>query len=252
MSRSETPDLLQQVGLGPALQSLDEREYNNDEQIDNSMRSVLFQIPKPGVTDPSTCGEPIVNPDCFSDVEDLGADDVQRGRDHGMPTYNALRRRVRAARRHAASRRSPARARTRSRPGMTCADPATLAFAELRDDHGNLLAPGNQEDATSGIRASTLAARLKCLYGDVSKIDAFVGMVSEKHVPGTEFGPLQLAMWKSQFTALRDGDRLFYATDPALDQIARRYGISYRQTLAQIIALNTGQTLPANVFKADG
>ena len=41
-------------------------------------------------------------------------------------------------------------------------------------------------------------------------------MVSEKHVPGTEFGALQLAMWKKQFAALRDGDRFFYANDPVL------------------------------------
>ena len=43
------PDLLQQIGEGPLLASLaSERQYKNDEQIDNSMRSVLFQIPKPG------------------------------------------------------------------------------------------------------------------------------------------------------------------------------------------------------------
>jgi hypothetical protein len=176
---------------------------------------------------------------------------VQRGRDHGMPAYNAMR--VAYGLPAVTSFTQITGESTDALPaGMTCDDPAILAFTELRDDHGNVLALGNQEDATSGTRASTLAARLKCLYGDVSKIDAFVGMVSEQHVPGTEFGPLQLAMWKSQFTALRDGDRLFYATDPALDQIARRYGISYRQTLAQIIALNAGETLPANVFKADG
>ena len=51
------PDLVQQVGPRPALQSLGEHEYRNDEQIDNSMRSVLFQIPKPGVADPSICGD---------------------------------------------------------------------------------------------------------------------------------------------------------------------------------------------------
>ncbi len=41
-------------------------------------------------------------------------------------------------------------------------------------------------------------------------------MVAEPHVTGTEFGPLQLAIWKRQFTALRDGDRFFYANDPEL------------------------------------
>ncbi len=45
------PDLLHAIGLGPTLASLAaEREYKNDEQIDNSLRSVLFQIPKPRAT----------------------------------------------------------------------------------------------------------------------------------------------------------------------------------------------------------
>ena len=52
-------------------------------------------------------------------------------------------------------------------------------------------------------------------------------MVSEKHVQGTEFGELQLAMWTQQFTALRDGDRFFYLNDPALRAIQQLYGISY-------------------------
>ena len=34
--------------------------------------------------------------------------------------------------------------------------------------------------------------------------------------PGTEFGPVQLALWRRQFTALRDGDRFFYGRDPVL------------------------------------
>jgi len=84
--------VLHQLGLGPVFRSLSQRQYENDEQIDNALRSVLFQIPKPGIADPSVCGVPVVNPDCFSGVSDLGAIDVARGRDHGMPTYNDLRR----------------------------------------------------------------------------------------------------------------------------------------------------------------
>ena len=67
-----------------------------------------------------------------------------------------------------------------------------------------------------GIRRSTTAARLQALYGDVDELDSFVGMAAEQHVAGTEFGELQLAIWKKQFEALRDGDRFFYGTDPLL------------------------------------
>jgi hypothetical protein len=74
-------------------------------------------------------------------------------------------------------------------------------------------------------------------------------MLSERHVRGTEFGPLQLAMWKKQFEALRDGDRFFYANDPLLVTIRRVYGIDYRRSLADIIELDSGTKVRANVFK---
>ena len=73
-----------------------------------------------------------------------------------------------------------------------------------------------------------------------TSVDAFVGMVSEPHVRGTEFGELQLAIWKKQFEALRDGDRFFYLNDPALSSSSATYGIDYRKTLAEIIKRNTG------------
>ncbi len=68
-------------------------------------------------------------------------------------------------------------------------------------------------------------------------------------MPGTEFGELQLAIWKKQFEALRDGDRFFYAADRELGAIERRYGISYRQTLAQVIEMNTQEDVQPNVFR---
>jgi peroxidase len=83
-------------------------------------------------------------------------------------------------------------------------------------------------------------------------VDAFVGMVSEKHVAGTEFGPLQLAIWRKQFAALRDGDRFFYLNDPTLTTIAQTYGITYRHTLADLISVDGGATVPPNVFEAAG
>lgn len=242
------PDLLQAVGLGPALQSLDEHEYKNDETIDDSLRSVLFEIPKKG-TNPAVCEEPAINPGCFTDIADLGADDIQRGRDQGMPFYNQMR---------IAYGLPPAKTftditgeATEELPaGMTCGSAATIQIASLTGVGGVPVQLGDADNAIAETRASTLAARLKCLYGSVNRIDAFVGMVSEPHIAGTEFGALQYAMWLKQFKALRDGDRFFYLNDPALKQIEARYGISYRLTLSQIVKLNTGEQLPANVFKA--
>jgi peroxidase len=253
------PDLLEQIGEGAILSSLGEREYKNDEQIDNSLRSVLFEVPKPNGTSPPLCGSPVIKPSCFTDVSDLGADDLQRGRDHGMPYYNDLRR---------AYGLPPVRSFTQIAgestdqfpttdpkvdPTDPVDDPNSLEFVELRDENGDAIpldSPAAQEDAVSGTRRTTLAARLRAIYGSVDKVDAFVGMVSEKHVAGTEFGPLQLAIWKKQFAALRDGDRFFYLNDPTLTSIAQTYGITYRHTLAQLIALDAGVTVAPNVFKA--
>ena len=104
----------------------------------------------------------------------------------------------------------------------------------------------------TGVRRTTVAARLKAVYGTVDKLDAFVGMVSEPHVNGTVFGELQLAIWKKQFEAVRDGDRFFHLNDPALRLIDATFGIDYRLTLAEIVKLNTGVTLQPNVFKFAG
>jgi hypothetical protein len=244
------PDLLHSLGLGPVLASLGaEREYRNDEQIDNSLRSVLFQIPKPGVKDPAACGTPVVDPRCFTAVQDLGAVDIQRGRDHGMPTYNALRKA------YGLTPKTSFTAVTGERPQRSrpIDNPHVLDFVQLRNAEGKVIplrSDGAREDAVVGIRRTTLATRLNAVYGSVDKLDAFVGMLAERHVPHTEFGPLQLAMWKRQFEALRDGDRFFYLNDPVPPAIDSTYGIDYRQTLAQLIRVDAGARVQANVFKA--
>ncbi len=74
-------------------------------------------------------------------------------------------------------------------------------------------------------------------------------MLAEPHVAGTEFGELQLAMWKRQFERLRDGDRFFCENDPALREIQRRYGVTYRHTLADLIRLDGGARARRNVFR---
>ena len=251
------PDLLSQVGLGRLLRSLgEEREYRNDEQIDNALRSVLFQVPSRGMANPSACGQPVVQPGCFTGVHDLGAIDIERGRDHGIPTYNDLRWAYGLSpKRSFTAITGEATDRFPSDPKIDRADPiddpSILDFIRLGDGDGHILkplGPRSQEEAVTGVRRTTLAARLKAIYGSVDRIDAFAGMLSERHVPGAEFGPLQLAMWTTQFEALRDGDRFFYLNDPDLARIDQDFGITYRHTLAEIIALNTGTSVQPRVF----
>jgi hypothetical protein len=251
------PDLVPLLQLGPLLQGIGlESEYKNDEQIDNQLRSVLFQVP---VTGNPECLDGPELPTCFRGVVDLGAIDVERGRDHGMPSYNQLRAAYgllpklsfRAITGEASENFPSDPLLT---PGNEINDPNSLDVTQLFDIDGNPIPLGSEDAeccATREVRRTPLAARLKAIYGSVSNVDAFVGMVSEPHVPGTEFGELQLAIWKKQFQALRDGDRFFYRNDPLQLFIRDNFGIDPRKTLAQIIALNTDiplSDLEPNVF----
>jgi hypothetical protein len=249
------PDLLEAIGLGPILEALGaEREYRNDEMIDNQLRSVLFQIPGPDVSDPSECldGPPL--PGCFRGVLDLGAVDVERGRDHGMPSYNDLRAAYGLAPVTSFAELTGERTERFPRDRRVSAtdpidDPDILDFTRLTDGEGGVIERGTEEadeDVVVADRRTTLAARLKAIYGSVDGLDAFVGMLAEPHVPGSEFGELQRAIWTRQFQALRDGDRFFYPNDPSLELIERRYGISSDHTLADLIVMNT-DVLPGEI-----
>lgn len=256
------PDLLGQVGIGRlAKEFADGHQYRNDELIDDSMRSVLFQTPKPGSRDPKVCGKPVVRTDCFSEVMDLGAIDVQRGRDHGMPTYNEMRKAYGlppvtsfADITGENTDEFPSDAQGNA-TGKPINDPQILDFTELQDIKGNAVQGGAdsdtaQETAVAGQRKTTTAARLKAIYGNVNKVDAFVGMMCEAHPVGQELGALQKAMWTKQFRDLRDGDRFFFANDPALSLLQQRFGLTYRVSLAQIISMDADtQTTQADVFR---
>jgi peroxidase len=236
------PDLVPAVQLGPLLHAIgDESQYNNDEQIDDTLRSLLFQVPVSG--NPNCFDDPSL-PDCFTGVTDLGAIDIQRGRDHGMPTYNQLRQALGLPARTSFTAIT-GESTDSFPPGLDGNNPASLAFTKLTDINGNNVALPDTDNstATRAVRRSTTAARLRAVYGSVDNVDAFVGMVAERHVPGTEFGELQLAMWAKQFQALRDGDRFFYGNDPGLSTIKERYGLDFHRSLAQIIASNTDVAL---------
>jgi Animal haem peroxidase len=241
------PGLLPKVGLGALMNGLAQNiGYKNDEQIANAFRSILFQVPGPGV-DPASCFTSTPPPDgCFSVVQDLGAIDVQRARDHGLPTYNQLRAAYGLP--VAQSFTDITGESSESLNGLSITDPAILDFLTLLDVNGNPIPLGSEAIPVSAIRGSTLAARLKAIYGSVNKVDAFVGMVCEPHLAGSEMGALQNAIWTKQFVALRDGDRFFYGNDPTLATIRNRYGIDFRHTLAEIINLNTSAHVQPDVF----
>ena len=244
------PTLLRTIGLDATVRGLfAERQYANDEMIDDQLRSVLFQVPSPDSGDPAACldGEHLA--DCFHGIVDLGALDMVRALDHGIPGYNALR--VAYGLPPVSSFAALTGESTQQMPdGLDIDDPAILDFVDLRDSSGAPVEAGDPEGvAVTDVRRTTVAARLAAIYGDVDDVDAFTGMLAERHAPGAELGELQLAMWQRQFTALRDGDRFFYGNDPVLAQIQDTYGIDFRRSLADVIDDNTaGDAVPADVF----
>ena len=247
------PAVVPAVGLGKLLAGLSQTpDYRNDEQIDNALRSVLFETPGSPERTPTQCFEQPQLSGCFSGIVDLGAIDVQRGRDHGIPSYAQLREALGLGVPGSFDQLTGDNTEEFV-GGRTIESPAIMNFTSFTDRKGHNTSPEDSKDrAVAGTRGSTLAARLKAIYGSVTSLDAFVGMVSEPEVHGSELGPLQYALWRKQFEALRDGDRFFYANDPGLAAIKSAYGITYEQTLAQLLTLDAevpkGE-VPGNVFK---
>jgi len=103
---------------------------------------------------------------------DLASLNIQRARDHGIPSYNIC-----------------------------------------RNAYG--LPSLNFNTITSN---TTLQSQLSNVYGgDITKVDPWVGGLSEDHVNGAQVGPFFLAVLKDQFLRLRDGDRFWFENDPTVD-----------------------------------
>jgi peroxidase len=137
-------------------------------------------------------------------------------------------------------------------PGAGGFDLASLNIQRGRD-HG--LADYNTMRAAYGLPKVTtfaditpdknLQAQLQKLYGSVDKIDAWVGGLAEKHVPGSSVGALFQRILVDQFTRLRDGDRFWYQNSFSKSQLQQ----IERTTLADVIRRNTDVTnLQPNVF----
>ncbi len=125
---------------------------------------------------------------------DLLSLNIQRGRDHGLPDYNTIRREY----------------------GMS----VLQTFQQV----------------TSNLERQTALAST---YGSIDAVDAWIGLMSEDPAPFSAVGPTLRNILIDQFRRLRDGDRFWYANDPALS--------AYRQmiedtTLTKLIERNTDIT----------
>lgn len=134
---------------------------------------------------------------------DLIAFNIQRGRDHAVPSYNRLRR-------------------------MFTLNPARRF-----------------RDITSNI---ALQNRLQTAYGTVDKVEAWIGLMAEDHIPGGSVGRTLYSMWVEEFGRLRDGDRFFYTREnlfPAttFERFPRlREILNGKNTMKKILLRNSGIT----------
>lgn len=102
-------------------------------------------------------------------------------------------------------------------------------------------------DITSNIAVQDA---LELAYGSVDEIDPWVGGICEDHLPGANVGPLIAAAIIDQFSRLRDGDRFFYSSDPALQHPLIR-GYLNAVTFGRLIRWNTGQRTPDDMFHVE-
>ena len=244
------PDLLASVGVGPILTAVGgESEYRNDETIDNQLRSVLFQVP----FTPGACldGPPL--PACFNGVVDLGALDVERGRDHGIPLYNDLRRAYGLAAKPSfaaitgeATEQLPA--------GIGIDDPSSLDWTALRDITGAgipLHRPAGADERGVG-RAPDRARRPP--EGDLRHRrharrvhrDALRAARAGHRVRRAAAGDVEAAVRG----AARRRPLLLSPTIRSWPRSERDYGISAQRTLAQLIEDNTGLADPRRRVQA--
>ena len=120
-----------------------------------------------------------------------------------------------------------------------------LDYNTLRSESG-FAKLNNFNDLTDDPNEAIL---LENLYGDINNLDAWVGMLAEKHVPGTMFGELVNDVIEKQFQNLRDGDRFYYENDPALSD-SRKAAIKATR-LHDIIMRNCEiDAMQKNVFSA--
>jgi peroxidase len=169
---------------------------------------------------------------------DLAAVDIQRGRDHGLPSYT----RVRAA------------------LGL----PPVASFADLAAGGGGE-EEEEAEEAGAAARASTdkvkrVASRLAEVYGSVEDVDLLVGALLESPLPGGAVGPTFAGILRDQFLRIRDGDRFWFesASHPlrGLQGVVEALGRAKGARMGDLVADNAdvkveaGRVVGGSVFLA--
>ena len=145
---------------------------------------------------------------------DLATLNMQRGRDHGLPDYNALREAYGLER------------KTQFLTDGVLADGVTPN--------------GITEDAA-------LAAALESVYDSIDNIDPWLGGLAEDHAVGSPLGELLGTAIAEQFGRVRDGDRFFYLNDAALNTQEVLGVIDLGSvTLRDILELNTDARYSTN------
>jgi hypothetical protein len=187
------PELITQYGIEPYLSGLAVQQIQEiDHLIIDDVRNLLFDPPA---------------------ATDLGATNLQRGRDHGLPDYNQAR--VDFGLEPLAS------------IAEVSSDPEIVARLDAAYD-----AAGNGVDG----------------YEAINNIDVFAGAISEDRIPGGSVGELMRTVLVDQFTRLRDGDRFYFErafSGPLLDQIQNT-------RLSDIIRRNTDlRNVQDEVFRGE-
>lgn len=107
------------------------------------------------------------------------------------------------------------------------------SYLDVRASYG-LSIPSNFNEITND---ENLASQLEEVYGSLDKLDSWVGMLAETHMPGSSFGETLSIIIMDQFRRLRNGDRFFYLNNPNLSDIEKN-NIS-NTTMADLIIRNT-------------
>ncbi len=154
---------------------------------------------------------------------DLMALDIQRGRDHGLPSYNETRRAYFL--------------------------PEVLNVLQITEDTAVQQALADLYDLdlnpTPGVKDP-----------NIENIDVLIGALAEDHMAGSSLGETLFFVIGNQFTRLREGDRFFYLDDPDLYDLNGDLNADIAAiidldsvTLSAVIKRNTGITrIQNNVF----